>query len=146
MAVDSANVQRIINEAIARQSGVGGCCEPIEAAFRELQAQRRVPGASLDEDLASAEHYMFARWMVCAAIVSFDQMAIMTVGYETVKKILQEGGYESLMQTTANPTAPASATSALWGLLGALAGSSDHDRCNAGAEAPTWNWNAAKYK
>lgn len=145
MAVNNARVIGIIGDALALHAAEPGCCGTVEQAFRDLQAQRRVPGASLDEDLAAAEHYMYARFTVCTGGISKIQMDAMVVGYETVKGILQAVGLDSLMQTTANPTAPASQDSVIWGLAGSLAGKQDHDRCNSGVEAPVYNREAYGY-
>jgi hypothetical protein len=54
MAAQDAQVQKIINDAV-RCPGETGCCAAITAAFRYLQAQRRIPGGSVDENLAVAE-------------------------------------------------------------------------------------------
>src|SRR5882672_8524642 len=109
MAVNDTRVQEIINDALVRFSGEAGCCEAFTRAFRYLQSKRRIPGGSLDEDLAAAEHYMFARYAVCTALVSQSQMEAMAVGYNTVKGLVRlVPVLERKMRTTANPTAPAS--------------------------------------
>ena len=146
MPVNAANVQRIIDEVMAKYLHLEGCCSTFVAAFRDLQAQRRVPGGSLDEDLAAAEHYMYARAAVCSAWVSQDQMELMVIGYETVKGILRACNLEELIRTTENPTAPASVASAAWGLVGSLHGREDHDRCNRDKNPPFFNPDAYKVK
>jgi hypothetical protein len=145
MPVDNGEVARIIAEALAAFPGEAGCCDANWRAFRMLQARRREPGRSVDENLAAAEHFMFARAMVCSATVSPTQMRLMVLGYDVSKMILQVVGAEGAMQTTANPTSRASTAQIGWGLLGVQRGSEDHDRCNAAAEAPLINMDAAQY-
>lgn len=146
MAVQDAQVQKIINDAVLRCAGETGCCAAITAAFRYLQAQRRIPGGSVDENLAAAEHYMFARHVVCTGQVSTMQMTTMVVGYDTAKAIVRLfPPLERSMRTTENPTAPASAASIRWGLQGISDGQADHDRCNQSAVPPLFNGDIYSY-
>lgn len=145
MAVDDTQVKRINGDALARNASAAGCCGPVSAAFQELFSRRRAPGGSLDENLAAAEHYMYARQSVCSGYVSYTQMSAMVVGYETTKGIMRAVGLEKLMRTSPNPTAPASYGAMIWGLNGARDGQSDHDRCNAGVTPPAYNGDAYRY-
>ncbi len=146
MPVNNARVIQFINDTLERFRSESGCCTPVTRAFRDLQSRRRQPGMSTDEDLAAAEHYMFARHAVCHGVVSKQQMDAMVVGYETVKGIAQLfPDLERLMRTTPNPTAPASEDSMIWGLAGSLDGQRDHDRCNSAAEPPLVNTDAYRY-
>ena len=78
MAVDDAIVKGIISTALNNNGWKADqCCGTIGKAFRELQAHRQQPGNSLDLNYAAAEHYMFARWMVCTGRVSKTQMKIL---------------------------------------------------------------------
>lgn len=146
MAISDARVQQIINDALVQFADERGCCGAVTAAFRYLQSQRRLPGGSLDEDLAAAEHYMFARHAVCTGLVSAAQMEAMVVGYDTVKGIVQLfPPLERRMRTTPNPTAPASVQSIRWGLQGVRDGHAQHDRCNPSATPPLFNREAYRY-
>ena len=145
MAVDDTEVRNIIAAALAAQAGDTTCCGATWRAFRVLQARRREPGRSVDENLAAAEHYMFARAMVCSAAVSPTQMRLMVLGYDVSKMILQIVGADGAMRTTDNPTSRASPAQIAWGLLGVRAGSSDHDRCNASVTPPLINTDAYGY-
>ena len=141
MAINNATVQRIINDELARYGSEPGCCGAVNRAFRELQRRRRLPGGSVDENLAAAEHYMFARWMVCEGTVSVTQMRAMVVGYDTLKIL----GFGRLMQTTSNPTAPGSTAAMQWGLNGVNDGDAQHTRCNSSVVPPTFNSDAYSY-
>lgn len=146
MAVNDSRVQQIINDVLLQFAAVQGCCGSVQAAFRELQRRRREPGASADEDLAAAEHYMFARQAVCSGFVSATQMEAMVVGYDTVKGIVQlVPPLERRMRTTPNPTSRASVGSIRWGLNGVRDGQAQHDRCNASAVPPRFNRDAYTY-
>ena len=146
MAVNDARVQQIICDALVQFSGESGCCGAVTAAFRYLQSQRRLPGGSNDEDLASAEHYMFARHAICTGYVGTAQMEAMVVGYDTVKGIVQLiPPLERRMRTTPNPTARASVASIRWGLQGVRDGQAQHGRCNISATPPLFNREAYAY-
>src|SRR5258708_21608769 len=107
------------------------CCGQVEVAFRDLQNERRVPGASLDLDLAAAEHYLFARFMVCRGVVSPLQMRTLIIAYDAKKWIDRARGNPNATATTPNPVSPSDTDVVLWGLRGVSEGSLDHDRCNA---------------
>lgn len=144
MAVNDANVRRIINETIQKYKFLPGT-EPIVEAFRDLQTQRRMPGGSRDEDLAAAEHFMFARAAVGTGSVSRAQMEVMVVTYGSAKAALQAIGQGHLMQTTSNPTAAASAASIHWGLLGALMGVVDRKTHHPDVVPPVFNNDILRY-
>ena len=84
MSVNDTEVMRIINEAIHRVpvNPSDPCCGRVSGAFRNLQTQRQIPGNSLDLELAAAEHYMFARLMVCSGHVNQTQMRMLVDGYQ----------------------------------------------------------------
>jgi len=146
MPVTDAKVAKIIADTLAKHGSVPGCCDKYARAFRDLQAQRRVPGASVDEDLAAAEHYMFARQAVCQGFVSKTQMDAQVVGYTALKCLAQAIGADKFMRTTANPTSPASRKAIDWGLKGSADGDADHARCNSFAKPPLLEPTALKYK
>ncbi len=141
MAVNDALVRAIISTELSRFASEPGCCGAVHRAFRELQRRRRLPGGSLDENLAAAEHYMFARWSVCEGSVSATQMRAMVLGYDSLKMF----GLGPLMQTTSNPTAPASVASLRWGMTGVNDGDAQHSRCNSAVVPPLFNTDAYSY-
>jgi hypothetical protein len=132
--------QAIIDAALAAAPVANGdtCCGRVFAAFRALQARRQAPGASLDIPLAAAEHYMFARALVCMGEVSATQMAALVVGYDAKKLIDRLRGDANATAVTANPVSPPSAQVVAWGLKGVRHGRSDRERCNASADPPYW--------
>jgi hypothetical protein len=139
MPTNDANVQRIITDAIGTASDDGDpCCGRLGNAFRALQAQRQQPGHSLDLDLAAAEHYMFARWMVCTGFVSPTQMRVLTSGYDLKKRLDRLLGSPNREQVTSNPVSPPDRDVVRWGHLGVDAEAVDHDVCNAGTKPPLW--------
>ncbi len=131
-----------VREIIARALGNGGdgdtCCGQTRIGFRQLQKERRVPGASLDLDLAAAEHYLFARFMVCAGAVSAMQMRALVIGYDIKKWIDRAGGDPNATATTSNPVSPPDLDVVRWGLSGVSDGSNDHDRCNPSVKPALW--------
>ena len=138
MPVNDANVQAIISRAMANAGNADACCGRVEVAFRTLQAERRVPGRSLDLDLAAAEHFLFSQFMVCTGTVSPTQMRALVVGYDVKKWIDRARGDPNSTATTSNPVSPPDTGVVRWGLRGVSDGASDHDRCNAGVEPPIW--------
>ena len=61
-------VQRLIDDALART-------KTVQEAFRDLQARRCLPANCGDENLAAAEHYMFARQQVQDSLLPPEIMA-----------------------------------------------------------------------
>lgn len=118
-----------------------------ENAFRDCKAFRNVGSNSVDESLAAAEHYLFARYMVSNGIVSERQMNIMIGGYDAIKMGAQDHpALERLMRhNKANPTSRASLGSIAWALKGAQDGAEDFRTQNPGAQPPGWNWDAMKF-
>ena len=138
MAVNDANVSAIVARALANPGDADMCCGKVGIGFRALQAARQVPGASLDMDLAAAEHYLFARWMVCTGTVSPTQMKALVVGYDVKKWIDKFRGKPNATAVTTNPVSPPDSGVVRWGLKGATEGTADHDRCNAKMKPPIW--------
>jgi hypothetical protein len=139
MPVNEQKVRNFIDDAMGKgMRAAGTCCAQVELAFRHLQSERRKPGKSLDLDLAAAEHYLCARWMVCKGTVSPNQMRAMVVGYD-IKKILNKLSDDpNKLATTPNPVSPPDTDVVNWGLKGVVDGSAEHDRCNKSAEPPLW--------
>jgi hypothetical protein len=138
MPVNDDNVRAIIARAVSNGGNSDACCGKVSVGFRQLQAERRVPGASLDLDLAAAEHYLFARFMVCTGTVSPTQMRALVIGYDAKKWIDRARGDPDATATTGNPVSPPDMGVVQWGLKGVSDGSGDHARCNAAVEPPLW--------
>lgn len=136
MAVIDARVQEFIDQAM-KNPGLG-CCGKVEIAFRTLQKLRQQPGRSLDLELAAAEHYLFARSMVCAGYVGPTQMRVLVIGYDLKELLDSATGDPNKEAVTSNPVSPPDIGVLSWGLKGVSDGSDDHDRCNKAASPPFW--------
>jgi hypothetical protein len=139
MAVNDRTVQNHIDRALGAHLSEPNFLLRLTKAFRMLQAERRLPGASVNEDLASAEHYLFARQAVANNACNYDQMRALVLGYGTIKFGLQTLGLGHLMQTTANPTSRASVDSVQWGLKGASDGEADRKKYLPGSTPAPFN-------
>lgn len=138
MSVIDSRVQVYIDEGFRNANAGVGCCGKVEIAFRYLQALRRKPGRSLDLELAAAEHYLFARWMVCAGVVRPYQMRLLVVGYDLKKTLDKATGDPNKEATTSNPVSPPDIGVTAWGLKGVSDGDEDHERCNQAVSPPYW--------
>ena len=140
MSVNDTEVRRITSEAINRApiNPRDTCCGRVRNAFRNLQSRRQIPGASLDLELAAAEHYMFARLMVCSGHVSQTQMRMLVDGYHMKKMIDRLRGDPNAEAVTSNPVSPPDPGVHQWGRVGLIDGQADHDRCNSGVSPPIW--------
>jgi LysM repeat protein len=138
--VDDHKTQALIDRAMseARAHARGDHNLMLERAFRRLQAARRVPGASLDMNLAAAEHYTFARWEVGVGNVHPAQMRALVVGYDLKKVADRLRGDPNASRTSSNPVSPPSADVVRWGLKGVNHGVIDHDRYNPNTKPPVW--------
>lgn len=136
MAVIDSRVQEFIDQAM-KNPGLG-CCGKAGIAFRTLQKLRQQPGRSLDLELAAAEHYMFARWMVCEGRVGPTQMRVLVIGYDLKKLLDSVTGDPNREAVTDNPVSPPDIGVVTWGLKGVSDGSADHDRCNQAVSPPFW--------
>ncbi len=132
MAVDNEAVRTHINRALANHAGESDFLRRLTKAFRLLQAERRVPEASRDDNLAAAEHYMFARQAVASNAVSLSQMLIMVVGYDATRYALERVGLGTRVQTAA----AASQDSIGWGVAGAMRGETDRETWLPGSNPP----------
>lgn len=132
MAVNDEAVRKHINRALATYAGEADLVRRLTRAYRLLQAERRVPDASHDEDLAAAEHYMFARQAVASNAVSLSQMLVMVVGYDADRY-----GLERVRPgTRTRAPAPASQDGIGWGVAGAMRGESDREAWLPGSTPP----------
>jgi hypothetical protein len=138
MAVNNEAVRTHINRALAKHAGESDFLRRLTKAFRLLQAERRVPEASHDDDLAAAEHYMFARQAVASNAVSLSQMLIMVVGYDATRYALERVGLSTRVQveTSSPSSAPASRDSIGWGVAGAMRGETDRETWLPGSTPP----------
>src|SRR5262245_46805464 len=137
MTVNNEAVRLHINRALAKHAGETDFLNRLTKAFRLLQAERRVPEASHDDDLAAAEHYMFARQAVASNAVSLSQMLIMVVGYDATRYALERVGLSTRVHVeTPPPTAPASQDSIGWGVAGAMRGETDRETWLPGSTPP----------
>jgi hypothetical protein len=138
MGVSKEKVNQIINEALANGGAGATCCSAVGAAFRYLQKLRQEPGKSLDLDLAAAEHYMYARSLVCTGYVSAAQMRVLVIGYDVKKLLDAQAKDPDKQQVTTNPVAPPNIEIVLWGIWGVEVGQGQHDRCNKDISPPVW--------
>ena len=142
MSVDNRVVVQIINNSLARQFRQHhgeSVVTLVQYALDDLMERRNDPHnprASLDENLAAAEHYMVARWAVGISAYSRSQMVAMVMAYEGCKMLvdlLPDGSpwgsgraLEFLMRhNPERPTAPSSPALTGWGIAGAFAGEAD---------------------
>ena len=138
MPVNDSKVRALIDGAMRNGGTKDACCGRADVAFRSLQKERQVAGASLNMDLAAAEHFLFARIMVCTGFVSPTQMRALVVGYDAKKWIDRLRGTPNATAVTANPVSPPDKDVVRWGLAGVAEGSADHDRCNPTIKPPAW--------
>ena len=122
MAVNSEDVQRIIDAAMNDQAkSASDFIELFERAWIQLRDRRQEPGCSTDLDLAAAEHYLFARYMVASGKAR-----------ETELTSLAEACYgKKLRDTFGSPNALAETLApdlsvVTWGMLGGKHGAADH--------------------
>ncbi len=139
MAVNNQIVLAHIDRAMGRNLSEPNFLARLTKAFRMLQAERRVPGASVNEDLAAAEHYLFARQAVANNVCNQGQMRALVIGYGGLKATLQSVGLGRLMQTSANPTSRASFSSVEWGLKGTSDGEDDRKKYLPGSKPAPFN-------
>lgn len=146
MAVNDSTVLSHIDSYQGRFM-TAGVLERNRLAFRAIKDFRNGGGDSLDESLAAAEHYLFARYMVSNAITSGAQMRLLVLGYDGVKAVAQTNSYTemAMRHNKDRPTSPVSAASVAWGLKGVDDGAADREKHAAGSSAPFWNWDAMKF-
>jgi hypothetical protein len=139
-SVDDSKTWAMINQALAEASGhaSGNYDKKLGRALRRLQASRQVTGASLDMNLAAAEHYMLARWWVGTGYVNPLQMRTVVVGWDADKILNKLRGQPEANQVTKNPASPPDADVTRWGLKGVSDGVIDHDQFNPGVSPPLY--------
>ena len=148
MAVNDTKVQTWIDMYFDLCKTAPTVPERNECAFRLIKDWRNVPGNSTDEDLAAAEHYLFARHMVSNAHCSVTQMKAMTRAYDGSKMLIQDNATleKTLVRhNPANPPARATPESLQWGLKGCDDGEADRLAHNPHQRVPTIAWDAMKF-
>lgn len=108
-----AVVQALIDDALARNPSV-------ETAFRDLQSRRCVPENCGDENLAAAEHYMFARHFVQDGYLLPDIKALFMTGAISVYAILKLIGVVPSLCPDICPVTPTSVFQVSWEIQGVL--------------------------
>jgi hypothetical protein len=132
MAVDDARVREHIRRALATHGGDLHVLRQLTRAFRLLQAERRDPCAAQDEDLAAAEHYLFARQAVASNVVSLTQMLLIVVGCNAPRRI----GQRTLADAGPDTASMPSQDSIGWGVAGAMTGEADREKYLPGSIPP----------
>ena len=143
-----AGVQQIIDNSLGAARVVAptipnfaseSCCGVFRYAWlKVLVPKRQAPGGSLIADLAAAAHYMLARYHVCSAKATVNQMKIVIEGYEEKKRAAISHGDPNLksMAITANRPFPPDFAIRKWSYKGAVEGERDRLRCNADKPLP----------
>ncbi|PSJ58460.1 hypothetical protein [Kumtagia ephedrae] len=154
--LDDTGVQNAINDAInkapaAIRGGEKGtewaalageansCCGAYFVAWKPILVdQRRVPGASLNSNLAAAAHYMLSRFHVCAGKATVSQMRTFIDGYDSKKRLAIMRGDKDLksMALTQNRPFPPDFAIRAWAYKGASDGEADRRRCNSNTDTP----------
>lgn len=111
-AHSDAVVEQLIKDAFARNGNI------LEAAFRDLQSRRCLSENCGDENLAAAEHYLFARYMTEDQGIPATIMEAFILGYSGGKLL---GAVPSLCTTC--PVTPTSSFQVGWAMKGAEDGS-----------------------
>jgi len=142
MAIDNRIVVRLLDDVLARQFRQhpgDRLVTLVWFALDELVERRNSPTdrrASLDENLAAAEHYMVARYAVGSSAYRLYQMILMVSTYEHFKMLIAclpantpwGAGrmLEQLMRhNPGRPLAPPSQELVRWGVRGAWDGERD---------------------
>lgn len=108
-----AVVQSLIDDALARNPSV-------EAAFRDLQSRRCLFENCGDENLAAAEHYMFARHFVQDGYLLPEIKALFMTGAISVYAILKLIGVVPSLCPDICPVTPTSVFQVSWEIQGVL--------------------------
>ncbi len=147
MAHDPHQTQLYIDDALTRYSGIADPVDRDRHAFAYLRARRRRnddplarslgivvvddPKAPLDESLADAEHYMYARYL--ANSTGDSSVSLMVRGYELKKRLDFWRGKGQSMQTDPRfPVLPPDAASVTWGVKGADDGLQEYKVAHGG--------------
>lgn len=121
-AQSDAEVERFIAESLAANGNI------LEVAWMDLRDRRCLPQNCGDENMAAAEHYLFARYMVEDGFLPPDMMLPIVmaavVGYSLWKFAPQMAGYHAppIFCPENCLVTPTSAFQVKWGLKGAEEG------------------------
>ena len=139
MGTDVENVRRTVATAMKNQEkNARNFIEILQLAWIELRDRRQKPGGSTDLDLAAAEHYLFARFMVASGEVREGQMETLVEGYYLKKQWDLQSGNPNAMAVGANPVSKPDKGVMNWGLLGAKHGADDHTKYKISRTPPFW--------
>jgi hypothetical protein len=141
--VDDAKTVAMIKAALEEAGRYVSADKPEEKydqlfsrALIRLRDSRRVKGASLDMNLAAAEHYTLARWWVGSGYVHPVQMRVTVKGWDAYKIINNLTGHPENNKTTDNPASPPNDDVVRWGLKGVEEGLADRKIVNPKADPP----------
>jgi hypothetical protein len=124
MAINDTTVRAHIRRALGAHAGDANFLRRLTKAFRLVQAERRDPASARDENLAAAEHYLFARQAVASNVVSLTQMLLMVAG-GTTSCASARSGSDAAEPLVASTEALPSQDSIGWGVAGAMVGETD---------------------
>jgi hypothetical protein len=158
MSIDNRVVAQEIQDALDHTRGIQNptMVRRVWRAYEDLNDRRNDPddfAASQDENLAAAEHYMFARYLVASSTYSFEQTWTMNLAYEQTKWVAQLQARAGLPGSTAellmrsDPTRPTVRSSREligWGAVGARHG--ETDRILAGGRRVYIDWPPAFFR
>jgi hypothetical protein len=130
--VDDQIVWRIVNDTLRNHATAGVSITVVtQAAWLDLRTQRRTIAPS-DENLAAAEHYMYARFLT--GVTGDPLVRAAPTVYEIKKWIYFKLGKEKSMRTDPNhPVLPPSMSSVAWGNQGVIDGRKDYRGEHPGA-------------
>lgn len=127
--INDAQVNRIINEEIAKATGAT-TTDKVYQAFRTLQRRRRTSREWNNLELAAAEHYMYARFL---AGRTGDPLVLSSPDlYDKKKQVFFALDIQDAMTTSPYPCLPPSPDMVRWGKTGANVGLSDFLMANPG--------------
>jgi len=124
--INDAQVNKIITTEIGKFPGAT-ITDRIYQAFRSLQARRRSKEWN-NQELAAAEHYMYARFL--AGRTGDPMVASSPDLYDLKKRAFIALDIQNLMNTTDYPGLPASPEMVKWGKKGATDGLMDFKMAN----------------
>jgi hypothetical protein len=148
MAHDATKTQKYVDDALRKFSSQTDPVERNVRAFAYLRGMRRRgdepllskysitvpddPGAPLDESLADAEHYMYARFL--ASSTGDPSVRTLVTGYEAKKYIDDlRGKLQDARTNPKYPVLPPSTESMRWGYKGADDGLADYKGQHGGS-------------
>ena len=139
MATNGENIRRIVDTALNDQAQFASdFIELLRRAWIQLSDRRCEPGRSTDLDLAAAEHYLLARYLVASGEVGEAQMSVIAEGYYGKKFWDSAFANSSTVTVTSNPVSQLDLGVVAWGVVGAKHGAADHARHHVSRSPPFW--------